>query len=434
MAPQPAVTRRVISGQEQQDNLDNEDAVVGTAEDSGSRASETRRPNQSQQQDDTDPLGGGTERREPIRRAPQDDIRSQIAARFRRVEPEEEVPFNGDMSDPAMIYGDVARDLDPLDDDFDDDRDRTLDEQSLVGAQDRRISRPDPNADEPRMITRKVRGKDVTMSEDEWLERATRVAAGDSYMEEARAVLDQAKEIRAGRVAQSRQHPDGEEDASTQQDDPPNLDDDQHPEPSFKEIVEKIQFGEVDEAASLLEKAIERRAEKSAKKGALEVTFDMDLKRSQKALQEFTKANPDIAADEEAAILLERRMYSLYREDMKKLGLDESQIPTDNKEAANWHRFYRVNGYEVRPTSALLESAGKHVRQRLGIGQDGPSREQPPRREKPRVQVNVDRDTRRQNIPLQPQRAVTPRRDAAPPPVAKGTDIVMQMRRARGQV
>jgi hypothetical protein len=440
MAPQPAaprkpaVTSRVITGQEQQDMLDNEDAVVGTAEDSGSRRGVSERANQSQGQTEDDPLGGGTERREPIQRAPQDDVRAQIAARFRRSEPEDEVPFNGDMSDPAMTLGDIGRDLnDPLDDDFDDDRDRTLD--PVVGSHDRRISRAQPQNEgdnEPRMITRKVRGKDVTMSEEEWLDRASQVTAADSYLEEARAMLDQAKEIRAGRAAQSRQHPDGEEDTSTQ-DDPPNLDDDQHPDLSFKDIVEKIQFGDVDEAASLLEKAIEQRAVKSAKKGQLEVTFDQDLKRSQKALREFTKANPDLAADEDASMLVERHMYALYRDDMKKLGLSEDQIPKMPNEVANWHRFYRVNGYEVRPTSALLEAAGKHVRKRLGIGQDEPLREQP-RREKPRVQVNVDRDARRQNIPLQPQRGATPRRDLNPAPVSKGSDVVMAMRRARGQV
>lgn len=439
MAPQPAATRRpavtsrVLSAPELRELEENEDAGTGTTEDSGTRRPAPQRQQQSENQDDVDPLGGGTERREPIRMSPQDDFRAQIAARFRRVEPEDEVPFNGDMSDPAMTLGDIGRESGPLDDDFDDDRDRTLD--PVVGSPDRRIARParEEGQDEPRMITRKVRGKDVTMSEEEWLDRASQVTAADSYLEEARAVLDQAKEIRAGRAAQSRQHPDGEEDTSQQQDDPPNLDDDQHPDLSFKDIVAKIQFGDVDEAATLLEQAIEQRAVRSAKKGQLEVTFDQDLKRSQKALREFTNANPDLAADEDASMLVERRMYSLYREDMKKLGLSEDQIPKTSSEVANWHRFYRVNGYEVRPTSALLEAAGKHVRQRLGIGQEEPLREQP-RREKPRVQVNVDRDIRRQNIPLQPQRGATPRRDNPQPQVAKGSEIVAQMRRARGQV
>jgi len=33
--------------------------------------------------------------------SPKDDMRAQIAAKFRRVEPEDEVPFDGDMSNPA---------------------------------------------------------------------------------------------------------------------------------------------------------------------------------------------------------------------------------------------------------------------------------------------------------------------------------------------
>src|SRR5882757_1635547 len=236
MAPQPAgqkkpaVTSRVLTAPELRELEENEDARTGTTEDSGTRrpAPQRQQQQQAQDQDDADPLGGGTERREPIRMSPKDDFRAQIAARFRRVEPEDEVPFNGDMSDPAMTLGDIGRDMNnPLDDDFDDDRDRTLD--PVVGSADRRIARAQPQNegdDEPRMITRKVRGKDVTMSEEEWLDRASQVTAADSYLEEARAMLDQAKEIRAGRAAQSRQHPDGEEDTSTQQDDPPSLDDD----------------------------------------------------------------------------------------------------------------------------------------------------------------------------------------------------------------
>jgi len=421
MAPQPAKLTA-------QDRLDNDEAQIGAAEDAAGAGNELQPANQGQTE--ADPLGGGVERREPIRMSPKDDMRAQIAAKFRRVEPEDEVPFDGDMSNPANLYGEFGRAVDP---DADEDPD---DAASVVGSRERVVAEPQERDDDqqPRMITRKVRGRDVTMSEDEWLDRASQVTAADSYLEEARETLKAAREIKAGRAAPTDQHPDRKDSTHDDELDPPVLDDDtQHPETSLRDIVEKIQFGDVDEAADLLGKAIQREAKKEAKTGALQTVFDQDLKRSQKALKDFGTAHPELADDEDAAMLIERRMYILYREDMKKLGLDDSQIPKDNAEAANWHRFYRVNGYEVRPTSALLEAAGKHVSKRLGVGQVDPS-SQPQRKEKPRVAVNVDRDARRQNIPLQPQRAVVPRRDVVPAAQKGGSAIVAEMRKARGQV
>ena len=43
----------------------------------------------------------------------------------------------------------------------------------------------EPPAEAPRMITRKVNGREVTRSEDEWLNIASKVEAADTYLEEA---------------------------------------------------------------------------------------------------------------------------------------------------------------------------------------------------------------------------------------------------------
>jgi hypothetical protein len=127
-------------------------------------------------------------------------------------------------------------------------------------------------------------------------------------------------------------------------------------------------------------------------------------------------------------------MYDLYKEDMLALGLEEGALPKTPKELANWHRFYRINGYEVRQTKDLLE-ASKEVFLTWRDGKSQPRQQEArPSRQQPRIQVNVDRDQRRMAIPVQPQRAVVPRRDVQPTAPASRSDVVANMRKARGQL
>jgi hypothetical protein len=426
---------------------ENAEAVVGSEEDVASDA--RLAPLRQGQNHDDDPLDGGTVRREPIQRSPQDDIRGAIASRFRRAAPEDERPFNGDMADTENLYGELGG--------VDEDEAHLTDEEIDARAElaERRAQdptrRPKPTVlkenlgaeddrEQPvRMITRKVRGQDVTMSEEEWLDKATQVTAADSYLAESRAILDQAKEIKAGRASQDRQHPDGPTargDDGLDRSDP--VEQAQHPELSFKDVIQEIQYGDPDEAAAKLEKLVEARSKKTAtatvSEGALQRSYDQDLAKSQKALNTFAEANADLAADKIAAMAIESGMYDLYKEDMLALGLDESQLPKSPKELANWHRFYRINGYEVRQTKDLLEAS----KEGFLTWRDGKSKprqqEETPSRRPARIQVNVDRDQRRMAIPNQPQRAVVPRRDAGPTAPASRSDVVAGMRRARGQV
>lgn len=425
MAPQqPAKPQRQIQPLTANDRLDNDDAQIGAAEDLAAGGNELAPLDQGA---GSDPLGGGVESRKPIQRSPQDDVRGQISARFRRAEPEEERPFNGDLNDQENLYGEFGQEGDPA----------PGEDESIVGSQDEPPAKPVPQQT-PTTRKIKVRGKEVELSDEDILAAAQKTLAGDSYMEEARALLDAAKEIRGERTAPTRQHPDGTNSTQPEPDAHGPVDPAQHPEPSLRDVVEKIQFGDPEEAAALLETAIDQRAEKKATKGQLERVFNQDLARSQQALKKFQEANTELANDEDFAILMEANMYRLYQEDIKKLGLTDAQIPKNKVELANWHRFYRVNGYEVRQTKDLLETSKTNVLKKMGRADasapSGKPQQQQQRKEAPRIQVNVDRDARRQQIPLQPQRSVTPRRDATGPAVRTGSDVVAQMRRARGQV
>jgi hypothetical protein len=411
------------------ERIENIEAQFGAEEDGHVGAGDTELLDQGA---GDDPLGGGTERREPIKNSPADDIRSQIANRFRRPVAEER-PFNGDMTDPENTYGTFG--AEPSDDELDAEAAaREAEGEDLSDIDDQRTQRQPANEPAKREVT--VRGKKMLLTEDEILAAAQKTLAGDSYLEDAKGILAQAKEIRAARTGATRQHPDGEMGA---QDDLDSAADGsaQHPEPLPVDLVQKLQFGDPEEAAKELADYIDRRTEKQAGKAVeasgVERAFNQDLARSQKALAAFTGANPDLANDEIAAMAIEKGMYDLYREDMIKIGLAEEQLPKTPAEIANWHRLYRINGYEVRDTKTLLEASKDKFVQWRG-GKAAPKQEQRPQKQAPRISVSVDRDARRQAIPLQPSRAAAPRRDVNPAAPADRSGVVANMRKQRGQV
>lgn len=358
-------------------------------------------------------------KREVVQRSPSDDIRSQIASRFKR---NNEVAFDGDMTKPENLYGEFGREPEA----------EPAEGESVVGE----VVKPEPApAPAPKTYTIKVRGQDVTLTESQLLERASKVEAADSYLQESRDLLEEAKNIKAERAGRDRQHPDGQ--SSTQDGD---LDADtqpsptRHPAPDFKSVVEKIQFGDPEEAARDLEKIVDQRVAKGTDEGHVARLFNTDLAKSQKALADFRAANPDLDKDPLAEAAIEQTMYALYREEIVGLGLDEAQIPKDPKTLANWHRFYRVNGHPVSQTADLFVKAKDRFDEWRGVPKQQ-AQQHPPRKEAPRVLVNVDRTARREAIPTQPTRSVAPVPDAQRNPVrATGSDVVAQMRRARGQV
>lgn len=358
------------------------------------------------------------EKVEAIPMSPQDAKRQAMADRFKRPDVEER-PFDGDMTKAENLYGDVATET-------------LVDDETLpqpgVPAGDRQ---QEPLA-QPRMITRTVRGKEVTRSEDEWLALAMKVDAADTYLDESRQLLEDAKAIREGRAAPDRQHPDGQTQA---RDDGQDRDDHQtetrRPGIDLKAVVEEIQFGDPAVAAEKLAQAIDNVATKQVNEGHIKRLVDNDRARSKLDLKAFTEKYADLAQDQLASNLIENLVYSIYREEIQKQGVDEAQIPKNPNDLAEWHRLYRVHGHPVSKPADVLEAAKARFDKWRGVS------EQPkpaPRKGEARVEVNVDRTERRMAIPVQPSRAVAPRRDA---PVVKQEDsrkaAVQEMRRARNQ-
>lgn len=409
----PLTAEDIERQHQQQDEIDAAQGVednLDTGSDTGAAADNAG--------DDGEPQ----QRAPAIRMSPQDAAREKIANRFRR---EDSVPFDGDMTKDENLYGSVARqELEP-------------DPDAAEPGVPRDQQRQAPSAQD-KTYTIKVRGQEIHLTEAQLLERASKVEAADSYLAESRDLLEQAKGIRNERAEHAgrddQRHPVDRQ--SSTQDDEQNRDDNQstrRPGPDLEKLVEEIQFGDPKEAAAKLGQAIVQAADDSADKRQLNRLMKNDLTKSQQALQDFETTNPDIAKDPNAAALMEKNIYDIFREDIVKLGVvDADKIPTDKKTLADWHRFYRVNGQPVSDIKPLLEEAKKRV-----VSWRGPastSTKPTPRRDAPRVEVNVDRTARREAIPNQPTRAVAPRanptQQTAP---AKGSDVVKEMRRARGQ-
>lgn len=408
----PNLTIAELSEEQRNEQIDREnelDAVNGTEgdqiEDSGGGAVIEGEGGEQQTQP----------REKPIAMSPQDQKRLEMANRFKR--PGAEVPFDGDMTKPENLYGEIAA-------------------EALV---------PDPNEPEPgvpaeqreqqqpRMITRTVRNQQITRTEDEWLELATKVDAADSYLEEGRALLEDAKRIKAERAGQDPQHPEGRTSTQDHGQDDDHSNQERHNAPDLKSVVEKIQFGDPEEAARELGAVINTTALKIANEGHIQRLVNNDLAKSKADLKAFREANPTLDNDPIASNVIENAVYRIYRDEIRSLGVEEALIPQDPKALADWHRLYRVHGREVsKPADVLVKAKAQ-----LDSWRGAPPQKQAtrPKETAPRVNVNVDRTERRMAIPVQPSRAVAPRRDA--PPVQQESSrkqAVAEMRRARGQL
>jgi hypothetical protein len=417
MAPNiPARTEPTESEQQRMDDMDAREGIEDVVDEPAPA------------HEDGEGLDGGEPAARNVRAQPQLPPsvlkRQQIIDRYRRPDTRE---FDGDLTKPENIYGQVADEhLEP---------DPDADEPGVTRQE------PEPAAqNEPQKKTYQltIRGKVVEMSEEEVLARARKVEAADSYLEESRQLLEEAKAIKAERTGRSSQPHEGENNTQDDGQDHDQPDQRSRPHgPDLKAIVEKIQFGDPDEAAQLLAEAITQTATESATKAAndghVQRLIANDLKRSQDELKAFRDANQSLAGDEIAEQVISNQVLKIYRDEILALGMDAKQIPADPKTLADWHRFYRVNGHNVSKTSDILNKAKDAFLTWRG---DAPTKKPPAEsRGEPRVKVNVDRSERRQAIPQQPTRAVAPRRNEAPPPTVEQSrkNAVQEMRKSRGQ-
>jgi hypothetical protein len=263
---------------------------------------------------------------------------------------------------------------------------------------------------------------------------AQKSAAGDDYLGAARRAFDGAKaladEIQAARGAVAGKHPADQNPAQPYE---ANGYPAEPPGDLYKQFVEKLQYGDPEEAASRLDQLINTAADRKSEE-ALERTRLIDESaRSQKILKDFADQHPDLAQDDLAAAAMERDLYRLQAEDLAALGIPLELLPDRSIEGVTQaHLWYRTKGFRVRGVHELLASARDNFLSWRGSGTRAPTNEQAGRGQ--RIEVAVDRHDRRAAIPQQPARSSAPR----PQPQASGkapdrSSVVQAMaeRRAR---
>lgn len=318
---------------------------------------------------------------------------------------------------------------------------------------------PEPEDEEPGepVYVIKVRGKEIELTEAQLealadkvpgegtvVERAQKAAAGDDYLRESRALLDETKRLleTAQRGSPHAKHPGAQEATRTTEPATAEGETVEHPDDPFAKAVEAIQFGQPEEAAKILREAVTRTTATQAK-GVSEDTIvaqqmNIEQERADRAGRAFEEANQELAKDPFARDAIINQCIRLQVEDLRgvyqQLGIDEATLPfpKTNEQVIHYHKFYRTKGLGRDPTVLLNAAKDSFVQWKGG---DKPAATDPAvqSKAKPRVEISVERRVRRAAIPQQPSRTVSPKPDVRQqqPVVKDRSAIVQEMKQQR---
>ncbi|MET4187612.1 hypothetical protein ABIB86_000439 [Bradyrhizobium sp. JR1.7] len=377
-------------------------------------------PRQIEQEDSDEPRG----RIKPVHMSPADQKRAEFAKRFKR-DDEGNVPYNGNPNDPEMQYGKFGREAEP-------------EPEPEPQPEPQARTEPQPQAEE-RKHTITVRGKVLHLTDAELLERASKVEAADSYLAESRDLLEQARSVKRNNAERDGVDPHRPEGRTNTQDDGLDRDlateGDQRPDP-LVQAIEEIQFGDPKEAAGKLRQVIATASDENADQRQIKRLVQKDALNAQASTKAFVDQNPEFK-DPRTERWMRDELYQIQREEIAALGVvDADKVPTDMKTIAEWHQFYRVHGAKVSDPESMLKTAKTRFETWRGVGPKPAAQQREQRREAPRVEVNVNRDTRRAAIPNQPSRPSAPVPDAVQPKPqgSNRSGVIENMRKARGQL
>ena len=362
-----------------------------------------------------------------------DTKRAEISARFRSERGVEDAEAADEVADYARTGG-MPRD-------FQEAAGETA-EPAPVAAETQAAAEPvaEPVAEPgPQMVRLKVHGKEIEMPLEDALAQAQIALASDNLLEQTKArfkevdaLLEQARTRAAAPAANTTQQSPAQ---------PANTDaapgDPQH-QGEVKSLAEVLQFGDPAEAESMLRNTIAQEANKLVQEKLYEERMKDEGARAARVLEDFTAANPDLAAHPMANAAIQSKIFELQVEDMKAIGIDPARIRQDGQpptpgDIALAHRHFRSNGMKVRSPEQMLEKAKDDFLAWKGVKKE-PVANPADNKGTPRIDVTVDRAARRQAIPQQPSRANTPR--PAAQPAAQPRDrsaIVADMKAARAR-
>jgi hypothetical protein len=369
--------------------------------------------------------------------------RSDIAARFKekRAAQGGQVEFHGDMRDPSQTYGPYAPQVAaPMTDDGGRTTEESRPAQSPAEAQARPAS-PVPPTSEARLVPLKVHGVDMFLPEDKVIAEAQKSLAAGNLLESAKEALA---------IARQPATPDAGPGADPAAPDP------------YVELAQTIQLEDAAAAGTKLKQTIESETAKArqeaAREAARQVRIETELASSQKAMQAFEKAHPELASDEFARDAVTTQVQREINADLQAAVSQGilKELPRSQDERNGLHTQLRAFGAPVRAMTDIFDAAGtKYATWRgypiaqnaMGTPRGGtpaprPTSPQPPTTQTntaaPRVELTTARQERRAAIPTQPTNGTVPPRAPALPPeqttAQRRSAAVMAMRKARGQI
>lgn len=290
---------------------------------------------------------------------------------------------------------------------------------------------PDNPAAAPQKYKVKVRGQEQELTLEELTAKAQIALAADTYLDEAKTRLNEVDALfretrnKATRASQEPQHPAAPNGTQSTEQPSTAAGDPQHPEDKMAKLVETMQFGDPEEAKTRLQDTIAGQVSEAVQSTLQRQRFQDEGARTAKVLKDFQDQHPDIAKDSKARAVIEADVVEQQLADIVALGIDPAKLRPDglsptSTDIANAHRWYRNQGFKVRPPQELLETGMKNYLEWKGVAAPKPAA--PAAGAQPRVDVTVDRSARRAAIPQQPSRTVAPKQDARTQPTAQPRD------------
>lgn len=302
---------------------------------------------------------------------------------------------------------------------------------------------PAPQQDEPE-FTLLVDGKPVKMKQSEVLAKAQIAVASDNRLDEAKALLKEARALR-GRDADPEHHRDDADDDLKGQDDqsPTDADKTNQSRPAIdkeklRTIVQRIQVGDEEEGAeALLELAqtLEAGKQQITPEDIGRVVARSQIQNELKgAAEAFQGKHAAVINDPDLRDVTFGRVRSEVREDLQKLGFDSQKLAgMTGEQLFSLHMDARAKGMKVRDYNQVFDKVGTDMTKRFGAVVAPPSPQ-------PTKQPAADNATRIANERLDRKRSTiqqprTAGMRQAPPPQKQArshADVIADMRKARG--
>jgi hypothetical protein len=337
---------------------------------------------------------------EPVAETPQaptpNKNRSEIAARFKETR-QNSTEFDGDVNKPENQHGAIAR----------------------------QEPEPEPVPEAPKFKL-KVRGQELEVDQDELIRMAQIGAGGESYIKEAKELLDEVKQTRT--ASPPRQHPGAVESEPEPADEPTAQR--QHPGDALVELVDELQTGDPKDVAPKLGKLVSD----ASRRAMIEDRMNSDKISNDAYLEGVRSKNEDLTNDPDAMRAIQGRIVDKMRSELEGLGLPGDKLE-DPGAISRFHSYYRANGVKgVSKFTEIVDTSITGYREKFART----PAPKPANQQRQQPTVTVDRSQRRAAIPNQPTRATAPSamttQPAADSRVDRASNVVTKMRAARHQV